>query len=519
MNLILISFILYLIFMLAVGIYTSRLNKNLKDFLLGGQKLGPWVISLSERASGESAWLLIGLTGTALLLGYAAIWTALGCVLGIIFYWLFVAKKLRDKTGEYNSLTIPDYFESRFKDNSHIIRIISTFIIVIFYTLYIAAQFLGAGKVLDTTFGIPHIYGMIIGAVIIVLYTILGGFYAVAWTDFFQAIIMLFALVALPIIGLIKVGGFIATTNIIRQVDPSLLNFFQGKAGWEAIALVISGLAWGLGYMGQPHLLTRFMAIDDSKNIGKGRIIAITWSVLAYSGALLLGVVGVAALRETVANLPGTIFGETLVGKEHLLPVCAKAFLSGGIWPLLAGIMISGAIAAMMSTADSQLLVTTSALTEDIFRKILYKKGIENNWRWIKKFFLNKDGTPNSKEIVAKKFLKLSRFFTLLIGVFAFGFALTAGSVFDTVLHAWSGLGAAFGPVLLISLWWKKMTRRAAIFGILSGFGLVVWWNMFPVLKEITKLGNDIIPAFIVSFLGIIIFSLIENSFTSNKVA
>jgi sodium/proline symporter len=295
----LIGFILYLVVILIVGSITLRLTKTLSDYLLAGRRLGVWVVSFSERASGESAWLLIGLPGVALAGGFSAFWTAIGCVCGILFSWTFIAQRLRTESERYDALTIPDYFEARYRDRSRWIRIISIVIIIFFFTAYVAAQFQAAGKVLNIIFDLPPFTGMLIGALIIVLYTIMGGFFAVAWTDLFQGIIMLVTLVILPIAVISELGGISEMTRGIAEVDKSLLSMTQGATGWMAVSVILGGLGVGLGYMGQPHLVTRFMAIKDPKLLRRGTAIAGIWAFLAFFGAVMIGLTAIAMYEST----------------------------------------------------------------------------------------------------------------------------------------------------------------------------------------------------------------------------
>ena len=346
-----IGFAVYLAVVLVVGLVTVRLTRSQEDYLLAGRKLGPWLVAFSERASGESAWLIIGLPGVALMSGFGALWPAIGCTFGIFCSWTFVARRLREQTESYGAITLPQYFEKRFGDDTHAIRWVATVIIVFFFTLYVAAQFLGAGKVLNAAFGITTLQGMYVGAGIILFYTIMGGFYAVVWTDFIQGLIMIFTLAVLPIAGIISLGGLGPLTEKIAAVDPNLLTIGTADTTLEVIMSAIGGLAIGLGYVGQPHLLTRFMAIRDPGDLRKGTMIATWWALIAFYGAVGIGIVGLA------------MYGQTLSDPEQIMPMLARALMPAA----LVGVMISGAIAAMMSTADSQLLVTTSALTEDIY--------------------------------------------------------------------------------------------------------------------------------------------------------
>ncbi|RKY58267.1 MAG: sodium/proline symporter, partial [Candidatus Neomarinimicrobiota bacterium] len=323
MNPILIGLFLYLVVVLVIGLKSAGKNRTQSDFLIADRKLGAWAIALSERASGESAWLLIGLPGAALAVGFLEIWAAVGCVLGIIFSWLFIAVPLRELAGKYNSMTLPDLFANYFNDETKSLRIISSLIITFFFTFYVAAQFNAAGKVLNVTFGIPQFTGMLIGAGIILLYTMLGGFRAVVWTDMVQAIIMFSTLVILPIVGLFELRH---SGN--NQLGSELMSLTAGKTGIWAFLAILGGLSWGFGYTGQPHLLARFIAIKNSAEIKRGRIIAFSWAIPAFFGAFFMGIVGV------------TLYGAgKFTDPESLMPFMATSLLPGWI----AGILISGA--------------------------------------------------------------------------------------------------------------------------------------------------------------------------------
>jgi sodium/proline symporter len=473
MNPILIGFIAYLVLLLIKGSLTFKYNKTIADFVLAGRRLGPWLVSFSERASGESAWLLIGLPGLALATGFNAIWPAIGCVSGILFSWMFISHRLRTQTEKHNALTIPDLFENRFSDESHVLRVVSTVIIIFFFTIYVAAQFLAAGKVLNTIFGISQLQGMLIGAFIIVIYTVMGGFFAVAWTDLLQGAIMVFTLVLLPIVGFIELGGVEKLSLALKNIDPGLLTVGGGKEGFPLIASILGGLGIGLGYMGQPHLVTRFMAIKDTRKLRQGTLIAICWALLAFWGAVFIGIIGVG------------LYGEMFADQEQIMPYMTKALVPAG----LAGILVSGAIAAMMSTADSQLLVSTSAISRDIYHQMM------------------------KKDAPDRRLVFISRVATLIIGVIAFLLALSAQSlVYWLVLYAWAGLGASFGPALLTTLWWKKVTKWGVLSGMIVGTITVLIWYNVPVLKNSLY---ELIPSFFLSLFTIIIVSLLTQKTNS----
>lgn len=478
MNYTLIGFILYLICVLAVGLYTYRSNKSHKDFFLAGRRLNPWVVAFSERASGESAWLLLGLPGAAFAAGLLELWTAVGCILGIAFYWYVIAKDLRNETEKYDAITLPNFFANKFSSDDKILRVVSMLIIMFFFTFYLAAQFNGAGKVLNVTFDIPHIYGIIIGAVVIIIYTMMGGFFAVAWTDLIQGIIMIGVLVVLPIVGLIELSEQGSSlTSSITSVGSEFSSVIGGATGWAAVVVVIGGLSWGLGYMGQPHLLTRFMSIKDPEKIKTSRKIAIVWAIPAFFGAIMIGLIGLA------------LYGQGHFSDvEKIMPHLTNTLLPA--W--LAGIFISGAIAAMMSTADSQLLVITSSVIEDFYHKTL------------------------GKDVSGKTLLNLSRIITIVVGIAGFVISVTSKElIFSLVSYAWAGLGSSFGPALLLMLKWKKTTKQGVLAGMLTGSITTIVWSNIPVLDEFITVRFS---SFVLAFIAVIVVSLITSKNNSSSV-
>jgi len=472
MNPILIGLIFYLIIVLTIGLKSARKNKTQSDFLIADRKLGAWAIALSERASGESAWLLIGLPGAALAVGFLEIWAAVGCVLGIIVSWLFIAVPLRELAGKYNSMTLPDLIARHFNDETKTLRIISSLIITFFFTFYVAAQFNAAGKVLNVTFGIPQLSGMSIGAGIILLYTILGGFRAVVLTDMVQALIMFATLLILPIVGLFE----LMHSGVNFLTGSEFLSLTGGKTGMFALLAVLGGLSWGFGYTGQPHLLARFISIRNSAEIKSGRVIAFSWAIPAFIGAFFMGIIGMA------------LYGaDKFADPEFLMPFMATSLLPGWI----AGILISGAMAAMMSTADSQLLVTASAISEDLVHKV------------------------GKKNLSPEKLLTVSRIATIAVGIFAFIMAYASTDlVFSLVSYAWSGLGASFGPVLLCIIYWKKITKEAAIGGMLTGSISTVIWKNIPGLNSII---SERFVSYLLAFTVIILISVLTQKKTQDS--
>jgi len=471
MNFALLGFIFYLVVILVVGFITYSINKSHKDFFIAGRKLNPWVVAFSERASGESAWLLLGLPGAAFASGLLEFWTALGCVSGIIFYWFFIAKALRVETEKLGAITLPTFLAGRFDKGQSAIRVLATFIIIFFFIFYLSAQFNGAGKILNVTFGLEQSTGMIIGALVIIFYTMMGGFFAVAWTDMVQGIIMIGTLVVLPLVGLAELKeihqGASPLAELTAREGHQLLSWTGGKSGWGAAALIISGLSWALGYMGQPHLLTRFMAIKHAAQIKVSRRIAIAWVIPAFSGALIMGIVGAGLYEQGMFD-----------DIEKLMPHLANELLPA--W--LAGIFVSGAIAAMMSTADSQLLVISSSIIEDLFHRTL------------------------GMDVGDRALLKGSRWITIAVGLIGFVIALTSDKlIFSMVSYAWAGLGSSFGPLILLMLTWKKVSWQGTIAGLLTGFVTTVVWSELSMLDAVISVR---FVSWVVAFLAVWLVSL-----------
>ncbi len=464
-----VIFTLYLLLIISVGILSNKFISSQLDFLLAGRRLGPWVTAFSERASGESAWLLLGLPGAAIAVGYGEIWAVIGIISGIILSWFLIAERLRAETEKYEALTIPDYLQKKFNDTSGIIKTYSSVIIAVFFTFYVSAQFHGSGKILNTIFDIEPLYGISLSAVVIIVYTIMGGLLAVAWTDLVQGILMIGTLVILPIVGLIELSSFdLPIKELIMSVDPQKSALVpSGLTAFATFSVIVGGLSWGLGYFGQPHLLIRYMAIRSVEEVKQARIIAALWAIPGISGAFLIGVVGMGYFGED-------FFLDKDV--ENVMPMLAEALLPA--W--LAGLLISGAVAAMMSTADSQLLVSTSAIGEDL--------GVQ----------------------VSKKDDKLlnSRIITILLGIFAYLVAIysewSGKTIFSIVSFAWSGLGSSFGPALLLALWWKGITRKGVIAGLFTGSIITIIWGSSPYLKDII---TERFISFALAFLAIIIVS------------
>jgi len=437
---ILAGMIVYLLVMLGVGLYTWRYMRSLDDFVLAGRRLGPWVSAISERASGESAWFLLGLPAAAYSVGFREFWSVIGIATGILASWTFLAFRLRTQTERMHALTLPDYFENRFRDRSRLLRIVSMLAILVFYLAYVAAQLDGAGEILNASFGLPDWTGILIGAGVVAAYTLMGGFMAVALTDLLQGLLMAFVAVTLPIVGIVSLGGFDGLFAALAAHDPAMLTMDAGKTGAAFLfGVAFAGFSWCFGYLGQPHLLTRYMAIRSARELPKGQAIAMGWVLLSYWGAPMIGLVGLAVL------------GPNLENPQQVMPLLAIRLLPDA----LAGVMIAGATAAMMSTADSQLLVASSTIVEDVYVKLVNPK------------------TTPARLVVLSRAVTVGLTVTALVVAHVF-----TEQIYGTVEYAWTGLGASFGPALIASLWWRGTTRWGALAGMLGGLvGTIAWKN------------------------------------------
>jgi len=455
MNTPLLGLILYLILIAAVAVWTWGRNRSKEDFILGGRRLGGWVIAFSERTAGESSWLILGLSGALFALGLVEIWTVIGCCSGIILYWLVIARRLREISGQQGSITLPEFFVQVSGRWGSQVRVVAMLIIVFFFAFYVAAQFIGAGKVLMVTFGLDPAWGMPLAALVVVLYTLMGGFIAVCYTDVVQAILMVITLVVLPIIGLLLIAREGLDIGAALEATGNTASLTGGRVGWPAAAAIIGGLSWGLGYMGQPQLVTKFMAIRNTDEVRIGRRVAIIWTLLAYGGATLVGVVGITLVHGGILSTGDA--AAVAADQERILPVLTTMLFPAWI----AGILIAGAVAAMMSTADSQLLIATSTLVEDFWCRAL------------------------GHELSPKQSVLAGRVVTFGVGAAAFLLAMSSDNlIYDVVSLAWAGLGASFGPALLLSLHWKGMNGRGVLWGMLTGASSTAVWLLVPTLDE-----------------------------------
>lgn len=481
----LLAIIIYMIAMLGIGWYAFRKTSNLTDYMLGGRSLGPAVTALSAGAADMSGWLLMGLPGAIYLAGLSKAWIAIGLTIGAYLNWLLVAPRLRVYTQVANdSITIPSYLDNRLRDNTKLIRIASGIIILIFFTFYVSSGMVAGGKFFDSSFGYEYHTGLLIVSAVVVAYTLFGGFLAVSYTDFLQGLIMFLALISVPLFGLFLTGGIGDTIASIKAVNPEHLSLLSSNA---TAAVIISSLAWGLGYFGQPHIIVRFMAISSVKETTQARRIGIGWMMLSLFGAIATALVGVAYYEQNAGELKDA---------ETVFIVLGQILFH----PFIAGIMLAAILAAVMSTISSQLIVTSSALVEDIY-KALFNKTADD-----------------------KHYVFVGRVAVLVVAIVAGILAWNPdSSILDLVGFAWAGFGAAFGPVILLSLYWRKLTNYGALSGMVAGAATAFVWGKIKFLADTLY---EIVPGFLVCLIVAVIVSAltyrpnkdIEDEFNRTEV-
>ncbi|ASK63664.1 sodium:proline symporter [Virgibacillus phasianinus] len=481
MNIILIEFIFYCVAILLIGYVFSKKSKTQSDFLLGGKKLPGWALAFSERATGESAWLLLGYTGFVFMTGLSGVWVAAGIALGIIFSWLFLAKKFMRETEKYNVLTLPDYLAVRFGQKATIIRWITSLLIAGFLMFYVGAQMAGAGKMLFTTFGLDPTAGVLIATAIIIIIAFSGGFISVVWTDMIQSIMMLITLVVLPIVALVYINtNDLSITQSLVSAGNSYNSWFGGLTGFAVGVLFFNNFAWFFGFLGgQPQLSTRFMALKNDKDARQGSTVAIIWTFLAYGGAFIIGLAAIAIYDQ--GSFPDV---------ETILPTMILDLLPH--W--FAGILLAGILAAIITTADSQLLVVTSSVSEDIIHKAMGIQLSEKSLVWI------------------------SRSSVLVFGLVGMIIALVSDSLLYLVVSwAWAGVGCTLSPAILMTFFWKRYSSTGLVATVLAGLFSTILWISTPLESIITSRFSTF---FIAAFFGIA-FSLLfpdkkESSAVSN---
>lgn len=468
-----LAFIAYLCFMVGIGMYFYGKNRTTTEYFLGGRKLGSWVTSMSAQASDMSGWLLMGLPGAAYLSGVSAGWIAIGLGIGTYLNWLLVAKPLRQYTKVAgDAITLPQFFKNRFADKSGLVSVVAAVFILVFFLFYTASGFVSAAKLFSSVFGVPYLAALAIGVVVVVSYTFAGGFFAVCWTDFFQGMLMFVCVLAVPALAINSLGGADAFIAQVQDFNPNFLNMMVDGATNQPYTLmgIISLVAWGLGYFGQPHILVRFMGIESPGAIRKSRRIATVWVVISLTAAVIIGISGRMFLGDILVNggAQETVY-ITMV--TRIFPV------------FIAGIFLSAILAAIMSTADSQLLVTASAITEDFYHAKIRPAASAQELMWI------------------------SRICVISVALIAGVIATDPDStVLGLVSYAWAGFGATFGPLVLCSLFWKRTTRQGALAGIIVG-GVVdlVWAQLSGGIFDL----YEIVPGFVLGLAAIIVVSLL----------
>ncbi len=478
-----ISLAVYFFAMLAIGLYGYKTSTDdVSGYMLGGRKLGPGVTALSAGASDMSGWMLLGVPGAMYLSGVSSAWIAVGLLIGAYVNYLIVAPRLRVYTEvAHDAITIPDYFEKRFADKTRLLRVVSSIVIVIFFTLYTSSGVVGGGKLFESSFGLSYELGLYVTAGVVVAYTLFGGFMAVSITDFVQGCIMFVALVLVPVVAIDHLGGLGSVFEQVKTIDSNFIDPFTDAKTAQAMSVlgIISLLSWGFGYFGQPHIIVRFMAIRSVADIKTARRIGMSWMLITIIGAVMTGLVGIAYVENTKM---------TLNDAETIFIVFSQFLFH----PLISGFLLAAILAAIMSTISSQLLVTSSSLTEDFY-----------------KAFVKRDASQ--KELVL-----VGRISVLLVALVAIMLAYDRNStILSLVSNAWAGFGAAFGPLIVLSLYWKGMTFAGALSGIISGAATVLFWIYAPVLEHgqnLSSLVYEIVPGVLVSTLCIVVVSKLSKA-------
>ncbi len=485
-----IGVVLYLLILLIIGAVASRRMKDLRDYYAGGKRFGFWAAAFSSRATGESAWLLIGLTGMGAAVGAQAFWIVIGEVLGVAAAWIFLCRPFKRLTDRYDSITIPDYLESRLRDTGHRIRLVAAFTLVVFVTIYVSAQIDAIGTAFEGFLGWNYYVGAIVGFAVVLVYIVSGGFVAVVWSDVFQGTLMVLGLVALPILGIALAGGWAPTMNAIRQQDPMLLSLWgpDGRS-WTALFTILSFLAIGLGFMGSPQIFVRFLSLRSVDEVRPGAIVAIGWTLLATTGAVIVGMVGRAMMMTPVQSMTQQL-GQ---GGQQVLPMLVERVVPD--WAV--GLYIAVVLAAIMSTVDSLLVLASSAFVRDYYQKVRH---------------------PDMSD---KQLLGRSRAVTFLLAAVALAIAFSVAAlvpgrtVFWFAIFGWSGISATFCPTMILSLFWSRLTARGALAAMLSGFASVPFFKFaapqLPWVGSGFAALSELPPAFLVSGLVAIVVSVLDK--------
>lgn len=463
------TFLVYFVVMFVIGIIAYRRSSDFSDYVLGGRSLGPFATAISSGASEMSGWLLVAMPGAAFLMGMSSFWIAAGLLAGTLANWLLVARRLRVYSFiANNSLTIPEYLSERFHDRALVLRLVAAGFIITFYLFYTSSGLVAGGKLLNTVFGLDYSLAVVLGALAIVSYTFFGGYLAVSWTDVLQGLMMLLTLIIVPAVAIHELGGVNETFSAVTEAKAGVMDLFRDASSGEVMTWVaiVSSLAWGLGYFGQPHSLARFAGINNARNIPMARAIAVSWTAIGLVGALLIGIIG------------NAYFPDGLNDHERIFMFMIDLMFN----PLVAGVLLTSVLAAVMSTADSQLLICSSTIADDVYKALFRRNATQ-------------------KELVL-----VGRLAVLGVSIMAVLLAMSPDSnVLGLVSYAWAGFGAAFGPTLIASLYWSRLNQWGSLAGILvGGLTVVVWGQLNGGVFDI----YEIVPGFILSVLAIVVVTL-----------
>jgi sodium/proline symporter len=480
----------YLGVLLVIGVVASRRMKDMRDYFAAGKNLGFWAVAFSARATGESAWLLLGLTGMGALVGVHAFWVVAGEVIGVSLAWLAMSRRFKRLTDRYDAITVPDYLEGRFRDTSHMLRIVSAGALVVFVTIYVSAQIDATGTAFESFLGWNYYTGALVGFLVVLVYIVTGGFVAVAWSDVFQGTLMFVGLVGLPLVGFVVAGGPVAVFDGLAAQDPNLLTFIKLEKGTAvAIFEIIGFLGIGIGFLGSPQIFVRFLALRSPDEVKKGALVAIVWTVLADSGAVLTGLVG-----RHLLTASGTSVTDTLgKGAQDVLPLLVEHLLPG----LLVGLFIAVVLSAIMSTVDSLLVLASSAAVRDVYQQILHPE------------------LPDDQLVRKSRLATVALAFVALALALGVAMAVPGRTIFWFVIFGWSGIAATFCPTTILSLFWSGMTARGALAAMVSGFVAVPFFKFaapaLPGVGPLFEALSELPPAFAVSFLAGIGVSLLDK--------
>lgn len=486
----LIGIALYLLILLAIGAVASRRMKDLRDYYAGGKQFGFWAAAFSSRATGESAWLLLGLTGMGAAVGAQALWIVLGEVLGVAAAWILLCGRFKRLTDRYDSITIPDYLESRLGDTSHRIRLVAAFTLVVFVTIYVSAQIDAIGTAFEGFLGWNYFVGAIAGFAVVLVYIVSGGFVAVVWSDVFQGSLMLIGLVALPFFGLAAIGGLEPTLSGLREQDPTMLSLWgpEGQS-WGSFFTILSFLAIGLGFLGSPQIFVRFLSLRSTKEIRPGAIVAVVWTLLATTGAVLVGMVGRAVLLKPAQAVEDGLGS----GGQQVLPLLVDSAVPA--W--LIGLYIAIVLAAIMSTVDSLLVLASSAFVRDYFQKVRHPE------------------MPDKQLLGRSRTMTFALAAAALAITFSVAILVPGRTVFWFAIFGWSGISATFCPTMILSLFWGRLTARGALSAMLAGFASVPFFKFvaptFPLVGDSFAKLSELPPAFVVSGLVAVIVSKLDK--------